>query len=87
MTLLDSLRKRVEFLSYVTSELKLSNVECIWDRAETCAHHPKYREAFDVVTARALAKTRVLGSIFTYMYLVKLISRLKTPISSVIFCL
>ncbi|MDL2205758.1 16S rRNA (guanine(527)-N(7))-methyltransferase RsmG [Eubacteriales bacterium OttesenSCG-928-N13] len=52
--LLDSLQKRVKFLSDVIEALHL-NAEAIHLRAEDAAHLPDYREQFDLVTARAVA--------------------------------
>lgn len=58
VTLLDSLNKRVKFLNEVISSLSLSNIEVICVRAEEYAL--VNREVFDVVCARAVAKTQIL---------------------------
>lgn len=52
-TLLDSLNKRITFLSAVKDALNLTNCTCIHTRAEDYACN--YREAFDVCVARAVA--------------------------------
>lgn len=61
MVLLDSLRKRVDFLSDVIRELALEHVEAIHGRAETMARESRYREQFDAAVARAVARLPVLA--------------------------
>lgn len=60
-TLIDSLNKRVEFLRRVVTELELSGVEVIHGRAEELARQRGFRERFDAVTARAVARLNVLA--------------------------
>lgn len=52
--LLDAQQKRLNFLNKVISELSLNGVT-LHSRAEEAAKNPKYRERFDIVTARAVA--------------------------------
>jgi 16S rRNA (guanine527-N7)-methyltransferase len=52
--LLDSTGKKIAFLDDVVRELGLENVTTIHARAEEIAHQPRYRNAFDLVTARAV---------------------------------
>ncbi|MGN0796699.1 MAG: 16S rRNA (guanine(527)-N(7))-methyltransferase RsmG [Christensenellales bacterium] len=52
-TLLDSLNKRINFLTSVQDALNLTNCICIHTRAEDYANNN--REAFDVCVARAVA--------------------------------
>lgn len=59
MVLLDSLRKRVDFLEEIVANLRLG-AACLHGRAEDFAKLPQYREMFDVVTARAVAPLPVL---------------------------
>ncbi len=54
IVLLESQKKRIEFLHDAVTELGLSNVEILEGRAETHAHALKWRERFDLVTCRAL---------------------------------
>lgn len=61
LVLLDSLKKRVTFLQEVAQELGLTQVECIHGRAEDLGKHPKYRQAFELATARAVARLNVLA--------------------------
>ncbi len=63
VTLLDSLRKRIDFLDLVSNELKLENVETLHGRAEDIAHDAKYREKFDVCVSRAVASLNVLSEL------------------------
>lgn len=59
--LLDSLKKRVEFLKKVVEELNLKNVTCLHGRAEDFAREKIFREQFDLVTSRAVARLNVLS--------------------------
>ncbi len=58
--LLDSQKKRVDFLQEVVHSLNLSQVQVLHGRAEDIAHNPLYREHFDIATARAVAPLPVL---------------------------
>lgn len=60
LTLLDSLNKRVKFLQLVVDELGLDNVEVIHARSEEVARNKKYREQFDLATARAVARLPII---------------------------
>ena len=57
-TLLDSLNKRIIFLQTVINELELKNIQAIHGRAEEFVS--KEREAYDIVTSRAVARLNVL---------------------------
>lgn len=59
--IVDSLNKRIQFLNTIVQELKLSDVTCMHGRAEDVARMPQYRDQFDLVTARAVAKLNVLN--------------------------
>lgn len=61
LVLLDSLKKRVHFLQEVIDQLHLKHITCIHGRAEDMGHERNYREQFDVVTARAVAKLNTLA--------------------------
>lgn len=64
VTIVDSLQKRIKFLNELVSRLGLSDVSLIHDRAETFASKKSnYREAFDMVTARAVARMSVLSEL------------------------
>lgn len=60
VTIIDSLNKRISFLKYLCQELRLNHVTSIHGRAEEIGVNPQYREQFDVVTARAVARLNVL---------------------------
>ncbi len=59
----DSTAKRIGYVTQAASLLGLTNVECVTMRAEDGGKDPKYREKFDVVTARAVAELRVLAEL------------------------
>lgn len=63
LTIVDSLNKRISFLHHLANELSLENVQFVHDRAETFGVNPAYRESFDVVTARAVARMSVLSEL------------------------
>lgn len=60
-TLIEPIAKRCTFLNTAKNELNLSNVTVINGRAEEFA--AKHREAFDVVTARAVANLTMLSEL------------------------
>lgn len=59
--LIDSLNKRLKFLQEVVNELKLKNVILIHGRAEDIGKDEKYRERYDLVLSRAVARLNVLS--------------------------
>lgn len=63
VTIVDSLNKRITFLNHLANELGLENVEFVHSRAEEFGQNPTYREAFDAVTARAVARLSVLSEL------------------------
>lgn len=58
--LLDATGKKIAFLDLVVSELELENVTTIHGRAEEIGHQPRYRNAFDIITARAVSSIPAL---------------------------
>ncbi|MBU4128897.1 16S rRNA (guanine(527)-N(7))-methyltransferase RsmG [bacterium] len=60
LSLLDSSRKRIEFLEYLSKSLKLKELEIIWGRAEEYGRKKRYRERYDIILARALARLNIL---------------------------
>ena len=60
LTLLDSLNKRINFLQEVSNSINLEDIEFIHGRAEDFGKDSKYREQFDVATARAVAGLPIL---------------------------
>lgn len=63
VTIVDSLKKRITFLQELTDQLGLTNVHLYHDRAETFGQNPAFREQFDYVTARAVARLNVLAEL------------------------
>ena len=61
LTLLDSLRKRIDFLSEVTKALELNDVKLIHGRAEDYGQNKEYRECYDICVSRAVAPLNVLS--------------------------
>lgn len=61
ITIVDSLNKRITFLENLAKELKLENVNFVHARAEDFGQNKAYRETYDLVTARAVARTNVLS--------------------------
>ena len=58
--LFESVGKKCEFLKVVVDKLGLTNVNIHNIRAEDGAKNPKFREKFDFVTARAVARMNTL---------------------------
>ncbi|KOP71590.1 16S rRNA (guanine(527)-N(7))-methyltransferase RsmG [Cytobacillus solani] len=63
VTIVDSLNKRIGFLEHLSKQLGLKNVQFVHDRAETFGQKKEHREAYDVVTARAVARLSVLSEL------------------------
>ena len=61
VVLLDSLRKRVDFLQGIVDNLKLCSVEAVHGRAEELGRDPRFRESFDVCVSRAVANLSTLS--------------------------
>ena len=59
LTLLDSLGKRVDFLSETCEALGIE-AECLHARAEEAALKPDMRDGFDIAVSRAVARLNVL---------------------------
>lgn len=63
VTIVDSLNKRIQFLNHLATELELTNVRFVHDRAETFGRIQENRENYDIVTARAVARLSVLSEL------------------------
>ncbi len=63
MTLIDTLSKRITFLNEVIQTLNLSKITCHHARSEDLARNALFREQFDFVTARAVARLNVLSEL------------------------
>lgn len=62
VTIVDSLNKRIQFLNHLVAELGLQDVSFVHDRAESYGKGA-YRESYDIVTARAVARLTVLSEL------------------------
>ena len=62
LVLLDSLDKRVKFLSAVCAELGFGDVRCLHARAEEAAAG-ELRQSFDLACSRAVARLNLLGEL------------------------
>ena len=60
LVLLDATAKKATFLHHIKGKLELDNVEIIVGRAEEVAHKTQYRENFDLVLSRAVARLPTL---------------------------
>ena len=61
ITLVDSVKKKVDFTKHIIKTLNLDNVEAISSRSEDL---PKdFLESFDIVTSRAVAELKVLSEL------------------------
>ncbi len=60
LTLVDSLKKRINFLDEVVSQLGLSDVRTVHSRAEELGINKDYRERYDVCVSRAVANLTTL---------------------------
>ena len=63
VTIVDSLNKRIKFLDLLKDELELTDCNFIHARAEEIGQNKDYREKFEVVTARAVARLNVLSEL------------------------
>ena len=61
VTLVDSVAKKTRFLQEAVSELRLSGVDIVCERAEILGHKTNYRAMYDWAVARAVAKVRILA--------------------------
>ncbi|MDR2267153.1 MAG: 16S rRNA (guanine(527)-N(7))-methyltransferase RsmG [Christensenellaceae bacterium] len=60
VTLLDSSKKKIDFLASSVKDLEIKNCSCVVGRAETLGRHTSFREQFNFVTMRAVASLRIL---------------------------
>ncbi|UOR10758.1 16S rRNA (guanine(527)-N(7))-methyltransferase RsmG [Halobacillus amylolyticus] len=63
VTIVDSLKKRITFLNHLAHELELNDVAFYHDRAENFGKNAKFREGYDLVMARAVARMSVLSEL------------------------
>ena len=63
LTLIDSTQKKALFLDHIVATLGLEGVSVVAGRAEELAHDVQYRERFDAVLARGVAKLASLAEL------------------------
>lgn len=63
VTIIDSLNKRITFLTTLAEELNLTDVHFFHGRAEDFGQNKDFRAQFDIVTARAVARLQVLSEL------------------------
>ncbi|WP_152657459.1 16S rRNA (guanine(527)-N(7))-methyltransferase RsmG [Oceanobacillus sp. CFH 90083] len=63
ITIIDSLKKRITFLNHLANKLELTGVAFYHDRAENAGKNEVFREQYDLVTARAVARMSVLSEL------------------------
>lgn len=61
ITLMDSLKKRLNFLDEVIAALGLEKIETLHGRAEDLGHQADYREQYDYCVSRAVANLTTLS--------------------------
>lgn len=60
IVLLDSLRKRLDFLNEVIAQLRLIGISTVHSRAEDGARDKQFRQRFDIAVSRAVANLSTL---------------------------
>jgi 16S rRNA (guanine527-N7)-methyltransferase len=63
LSLLESTAKKAAFLNHLVDRLGLEGVEVLTGRAEELAHDASYRETFDVVLSRGVARLDTLAEL------------------------
>ena len=63
ITLLDSLKKRLNVLDLIIDEINLKDIYTIHGRAEDIARDPKHREKYDLCVSRAVANLSTLSEL------------------------
>lgn len=61
IVLMDSLKKRIQFLDEAAVRLNLKGIQAVHGRAEDLAQNKDYREQFDLSVSRAVANLSVLS--------------------------
>ena len=63
LTLLESVARKTSFLEHLVARLGLDGVEILTGRAEHLAHDGRYRQRFDLVLSRGVAKLATLAEL------------------------
>ncbi len=57
---MDSVKKKMDAVQRIVDALSIANVSLVTGRAEELGNNAKHREVYDIVTAKAVAETRLL---------------------------
>ena len=63
LTLIESVTKKTNFLEHLINQLNLNNITILNERIEDVATNTKYRETFDCVVSRGVAKLPTLAEL------------------------
>ena len=63
LTLVDSVHKKAAFLHHLVDRLDLEGVEVLAQRAEHLAHDESYRQRYDIVLSRGVARLSTLAEL------------------------
>lgn len=63
LTLVESVRKKTDFIEQFVQKMNLMNVAVVNERAETAAGDPAHRNSYDIAVARAVSSLRVLSEL------------------------
>lgn len=63
LLLVDSVRKKVDFVTNLIKSLGLGRAGARWDRAESMGNNAEFRERADIVVSRAVAPLNVLAEL------------------------
>ena len=61
VTLMDSTKKKLDFLDVVFTDLELTGIRSLHARAEEAGRDPTHREKYDIVVARAVSEMNILA--------------------------
>lgn len=63
VTALDSTAKKLDFITLAARGMRINNLSVLNMRAEAAGQHPAYRERYDAVCARAVARMNILSEL------------------------
>ena len=63
LALLESVRKKTDFIEWVIKDMNISYVEVLNERAENVGHDDEHREKYDIAVARAVSALNTLSEI------------------------
>ncbi|MDD4568688.1 MAG: 16S rRNA (guanine(527)-N(7))-methyltransferase RsmG [Tepidanaerobacteraceae bacterium] len=63
LSLIESVRKKTNFLTWIVKNMNITDVEILNERAEMVGHLDRHREKYDIVVARAVSRLNILSEI------------------------